>query len=164
VNRGDVYLGELKVVDIVLQVVGDGGNHAGLSSSRGSIEQVPTLPSASDFVEKLLSSHERIQISLHFGLELRLHGERVEVGRVLEAVILPVTIVVAVQRKLPQLAPELHGVLSHVIKILVHHKVLVSLPKLQLKLTLLVFPLPATIIPTLLRFVPPIYRHPLVSL
>uniref|UniRef100_A0A8R7RG12 Uncharacterized protein n=1 Tax=Triticum urartu TaxID=4572 RepID=A0A8R7RG12_TRIUA len=80
---------ELEVVDIILKVVGYGGDHRGLSSAGGAKEQLPTLPCLADLVVVALSLSEGIEV-VDDGLLLRgVHGKRIERRRVLERHVAP---------------------------------------------------------------------------
>jgi len=87
--EGGAYLSEFQVVDVPLEVVGYGSNHAGFSRSRRTIQQVTALPRPSDSLEIFLPGHKGVEVGL-YGLQLgRLHSQCVEGGWMLEVHRLP---------------------------------------------------------------------------
>jgi hypothetical protein len=90
--------GELQVVDVELEEVGDRRDEAGLAGSRWPVEQVPALPRAADAGVVLTPGREAEQIGADLLAERRVQGERVERGRVGERVGGPVAVVVLAGR------------------------------------------------------------------
>lgn len=83
------YLSKFQVVDIPLEVVGYGGNHAGFSGACRSIQQVATLPWPSDSLKIVLARHKSVEVGFDGPQLRRLHSQCVEGGWMLEVHRLP---------------------------------------------------------------------------
>uniref|UniRef100_A0A0E0L6F9 Uncharacterized protein n=1 Tax=Oryza punctata TaxID=4537 RepID=A0A0E0L6F9_ORYPU len=80
--RVGLDLGELKIVYVKLEVVGHGGNEAGLAGARWAVEQVSSLPRPANPPVVVFPLDKPLKI-VHDGLlQAVIHGERVEGGGV----------------------------------------------------------------------------------
>ncbi|WVZ78725.1 hypothetical protein U9M48_026388, partial [Paspalum notatum var. saurae] len=86
--------GELQVVDVELEEVGDGGHEAGLARAGRAVEQVPALPRAADARVVLPARREAQQVGADLLAQRGVQGQRVEGGRVREGVGRPEAVVV----------------------------------------------------------------------
>lgn len=68
-----------------VEVVGHGGNEARLPCAGRAIQQVPTFPCLARLLVVLLPTQEQVEALLDSLLQLRLHGERLERGRMVES-------------------------------------------------------------------------------
>jgi len=75
---------KLEVKDVKLQVISHGSDQAGFASPRRTIEQVATFPCPPNSLVKLPPLNEPVQVLYHRILQLRLHRQRLERGRMLQ--------------------------------------------------------------------------------
>ncbi|KAG2637348.1 hypothetical protein PVAP13_2NG513903 [Panicum virgatum] len=80
-----VHAGEVEVEEVVAEVVGHGGDEAGLAGAGRAVEQEPALPGLADAAVVVPPAGEEVEIGDDGALELRVHGERVERGRMVVA-------------------------------------------------------------------------------
>ncbi|WVZ60896.1 hypothetical protein U9M48_010856 [Paspalum notatum var. saurae] len=75
---------ELDVVDVVVEVVGHGGDHGGLARPRRAVQEVAALPGLADARVVVLAVPEHVEVVRDLLLLGRVHGERGERLGVLE--------------------------------------------------------------------------------
>lgn len=84
-----VDLGELEVVNVVAEIVGHCGNHAGLAGTGGPVEEIAPLPGAARLLVEGLAAGEFSEVVQDVGFHGGVHGQRVEGAGVLERDRLP---------------------------------------------------------------------------
>jgi len=81
-RRVEAHLGQVEVVEVEAEVVGHGGDEAGLAGAGRPVEQVPALPRLADAAVVVPALQEPVEVVDDGLLERRVHGERLERGRV----------------------------------------------------------------------------------
>jgi hypothetical protein len=135
------HRGELQVVDVELEQVGDRGDEAGLARARRAVEQVAALPGAADARVVVPARGEAEEVGADLLAQRRVDGERVEGGRVREGVRAPEAVVVVagprgavgVEPALPRLEPHPGGLGDEVRDVVVVDEVPVLARELELE-------------------------------